>query len=39
VSTARSTGVTPFNRFENALADLARAATLRFTARRGAAPA
>ncbi len=32
--TSRSTGITPFNAFENALADLGRAVTIRLTPRR-----
>jgi lipopolysaccharide export system permease protein len=37
--TARSTGMTPFNVFENALADLTRSISIRLTAKRAAAGA
>lgn len=37
VKTANTTGITPFNRFEDALSDFTRAITLRLSSKRGSA--
>ena len=38
-STSRSTGMTPFNKFENALADITHTISMKLTSKRGAAGA
>jgi len=39
VRTANTTGITPFNRFEDALSDITRAITMRLSSKRGSATA
>ena len=37
VKTANTTGITPFNRFEDALSEITRAITMRLSSKRGSA--